>query len=44
MAVSATGCKALCYGYLRGIKEKKHEIYGAEKDLSEPENSDKPLA
>ena len=44
MAISARGCKALCSGYLRGITEENHEIYRAEKDLSEPENSDKPLA
>lgn len=44
MAVSARGCKALCSGYLGGITEENHEIYGAEKDLSESENSDSPFA
>lgn len=44
MAVSTRGCKALCSGYLRGIKEENHEIYGTEKDLFKPENSDNPFA
>ena len=44
MAVSARGCKALCFGYLRGITEENYEIYGAEKGLPESENSDNPLA